>query len=246
MLPPARGRARAAAVAAVLIVTLAGCGDDDPKASSDRSASPSATSSSTASSKAPSPTATVSSAAASPTKSSGGPLLSADEVPGFGAGYRWRIGSTSSSEPRQFGTCQKFGILAIGAERVTVRQFQPADTSVAHAQAAELVATFPDAMTARRAYSVLESWHEQCASQLRRYARPQVGGLRSVAVDGGQATWYLLTYSPDKASHTMLLDAQGMALVGRRIAMLRMTRLATEGDQVPPMGKAVAAAASRL
>ena len=44
----------------------------------------------------------------------------------------------------------------------------------------------------------------------------------------------------------MLLDAQGMALVGRRIAMLRMTRLATEGDQVPPMGKAVATAASRL
>ncbi len=174
-------------------------------------------------------------------------MLSADELPGFDAGYQWRAGSTTSSEPRQFGTCQKFGILAIGAERVAVRRFLPADTSVPLASAGELVATFPDAMTARRAYSVLESWHKQCASLLKRRAGSQVGALRSVAVDGGQAAWYLLTYSPAKAApNEVMLDAQGMALVGRRIAMLQITRRLTEGDPLPPMDAAIAAAAARL
>jgi hypothetical protein len=174
-------------------------------------------------------------------------LLTAEDLPGFGPGYRWRVGSTTSTEPRQFGTCQKFGIVAIGAERVAVRRFLPADTSVPLASAGELVATFPDAMTARRAYSVLESWHKQCAAVLKRHGPSQVGGLRPVTVDGGQAAWYLLTYTPDKgAPNEVLLDAQGMALVGRRIAMLEITRRLTEGDPLPPMDAAIVAAAARL
>jgi hypothetical protein len=243
MLPPAHGPTRAAVAAAVLLVTLAGCSNDEPTATSKHSASPSATASSSASS----PSASASSPAATPSKDSGGPLVTADELPGFGAGYRWREGATTSSEPRQFGTCQKFGIVAIGAQSVAVRRFLPPDTSVPLASAGELVATFPDAMTARRAYSVLESWHKQCASMLKRHPRSQVGGLRSVSVDGGQAAWYLLTYAPKKATpDEVLLDGQGMALVGRHIAMLSITRRLTEGDALPPMDAAIVAAAARL
>ena len=86
-----------------------------------------------------------------------GPLLSAAELPGFNADYRWRPGATTPREPAaSFGTCQRFGLLAIGAERVVVRRYRPpADASASHDRAGELVATFPDAATARRAYAVL-------------------------------------------------------------------------------------------
>ena len=129
-----------------------------------------------------------------------------------------------------------------------VRHFTPAGASVGLERADELVATFPDEMTARRAYSVLEAWRTRCGDRLRRYGNPEVGDLQQVSVDGGQAAWYLLTYAPDKAApRKVLLDAQGMAQVGRRIAMLRMTRLGERsGDLQPPIESAVAAAADRL
>lgn len=240
MLPSACGLTRAAAVAAVLIITLAGCGDDEPATSSDRSPSPTATSSSTASRAASSPSP-------SPTNRNGGPLLSADEVPGFGDGARWLEVSTTTKEPRSFGTCQRFGILSIGAERVVVRRFRPADTGESPSLAGELVATFPDAMTARRAYSVLESWHKQCGSLLRRYTAADVGDLQPVSVGDGMAGWYLLTYGPVTGRPgKIFLDAQGVALLGKRIVMLSMVRAGAKGDRPPPMDAALAAAAARL
>jgi hypothetical protein len=156
--------------------------------------------------------------------------------------------ATSHTEPRQFGTCQRFGILAIGAERVVVRRFRPADVGESPDLAAELVATFPDPMTAQRAYSVLESWHRRCAGLLRRYTSPQVGALRSVSVGGGaQATWYLLTYGPVAGRPgKVFLDAQGTAMAGRRIAMLSMVIVGKKGDAPPPMPAALRAVASRL
>jgi hypothetical protein len=137
--------------------------------------------------------------------------------------------------------------LAIGAERVVVRRFRPADTGESPNLAGELVATFPDAMTARRAYSVLDSWHKQCGSLLRRYTHPSVGELQALRVDGGQAGWYLLTYGPVSGMPgKVFLDAQGMALVGRRIAMVSMVRAGTAVDAPPRVDEAIARAASRL
>jgi hypothetical protein len=246
--PPARGMSRSVAVATVLLVTLAGslagCSNDDPAPSAHKSASPSATAQSPASSPSPSP----SSPAASRSTRSGGPLLTAKELPGLGSSFHWSQGATTTTEPRELGPCQRFGILAIGAERVVVRHYSPADATAGLQRADELVATFPDEMTARRAYSVLESWRKQCGDRLRRYGDPEIGDLQPVPVDGGQAAWYLLTYAPDKsAPNKVLLDAQGMAQVGPRIALLRMTRLGERsGDLQPPIEDAVAAAADRL
>jgi hypothetical protein len=249
MLPPAHGRKRATAVTAALLVTLAGslagCTDDDPAPSADKSASTSATAASSASGQSPSPSASSTSTGAP--RRSGGPLLTAGELPALGSS-RWAQGTTTTTEPRQLRPCQRFGILAIGAERVVVRHFEPAGTSVGLERADELVATFPDEMTARRAYSVLESWRKQCGDRLRRYGDPELGDLQPVSVDGGQAAWYLLTYAPNKnAPHNVLLDAQGMAQVGRRIALLRMARFGEKsGDLQPTFEDAVAAAAARL
>jgi hypothetical protein len=243
VVPPAHGLTRAVTLAAVLIVTVSGCADEksDAGGKPSRSSSPSSSATSSVPSHSPTPSPTP-----ARTKRSGGPLLTPDEVPAVD-GATWLTVSTTSQEPRSFGTCQRFGILAIGAERVVVRRFRPADTGESPNLAAELVATFPDAMTARRAYSVLDSWHKQCGSLLRRYTHPSVGELHAVGVDGGQGGWYLLTYGPVSGMPgKVFLDAQGMALVGKRIAMLSMIRVGAVGDAPARIDEAIARAASRL
>jgi hypothetical protein len=238
MLPSTRGLSRAAAVAATLVVALSGCGDDGPEPSSHHSASPSPTAASRSTPTTPS---------AGPSKRPGGALLTSAEVPRLATGEQWLAVSTTHREPASFGTCQRFGILAIGAERVVVRRFRPADIGESPNLAAELVATFPDAMTARRAYSVLTAWRDRCSDLLRRFDHPQVGALQSVPVTGGQGDWYLLTYGPVRGRPgKVFLDAQGMVLVGNRIAMLSLIRVGDKSSTPPPMAGALAAAAARL
>jgi hypothetical protein len=230
-------------VTAVLSLALAACADDKAPGKGASSSTPSSTTS-TGGSASTSPPPTPSSAAPS---RQGGPLLSADELPDLANGARWLVVSTTPNEPPQFGTCQRFGILSIGAERVVVRRFRPADVGESPNLAGELLATFPDEMTARRAYSVLESWHKQCGSLLRQYTDPQVGALRSVSVGDAQGAWYLLTYGPVTGRPgKVFLDTQGMVLVGKRIAMLSMVGVGTRGGAPPPMADALSAAAARL
>jgi hypothetical protein len=246
---------------AALVVSLAvggllvtGCGRDAatqadaPKSSaSTPAASTTGSAPSTTPSTTPSATAT-----ASPTLASPGPLLSAAELPGFTSAYHWRAGSTTPREPSTaFGTCQRFGLLSIGAERVVVRRYRPpADPTAGGDRAGELVATFPDAMTARRAYAVLGSWQARCADRLRGYRHSDVGRIQDVPVGSGQAGWYLLTYGPVEGQpDDRFFDAQGTALVGSRIAMVSL-QLVGQDYTYPggrePMVAAVQRAAQKL
>ena len=189
---------------------------------------------------------------ASPALTSPGPLLSAAELPGFNADYHWRPGGTTPREPSaSFGTCQRFGLLAIGAERVVVRRYRPpADASTTHDRAGELVATFPDAATARRAYAVLDSWRARCADRLQRYRKRDVGAVRDVPVGSGQAGWYLLTYGPVTGDpDARLFDAQGAALVGSRIALVSLVLAGQDYDYPAgrePMATALQRAARKI
>jgi hypothetical protein len=179
-------------------------------------------------------------------------LLPAEQVPGFNAQYRWVAGGTRSREGRDlFGTCQRFGITSIGATSVAVRDYRPAEPTQGDAPdpAGELVAEFPDTATAQRAFAVLKSWRAQCADRLPG-KRAHVGELQSVQVDGGTGGWYLLTYrqpggSPDEA----VFDAEGMAVAGTRIAMLKLRLVGQDYDYdagQEPMVAAVRRAAGRL
>jgi len=217
-------------------------------ATASTTASPSASASASPSA-SPSAGATGSSSApGAPT--SPGVLLTASELPGLDAAYRWRPGATTNREPETTSnTCQRFGLLAIGAESVVVRVYRPPATAFAD-RASELVATFPDAATARRAYAVLTSWGKDCASRLSRYRQHQVGARQEVPAQAGSAGWQLLTYGP-VAYHPQkrYFDAQGSALVGRRIAMLAMVHVGSSYSYVPgqePMAVAVGRAARRL
>jgi hypothetical protein len=140
---------------------------------------------------------------------------------------------------------------SIGAERTVVRTYVPGPKQ-SHDLAGELVASFPDEMTARRAFEVLKSWRARCAGQLPGQQLRRVGRLQDVPLGSGTGTgaWYLLTYGPVASDpEAVWFDAQGMALVGSRIALVR---LAVAGQDYnyeagqEPMVTAVKRAAAKL
>jgi hypothetical protein len=137
---------------------------------------------------------------------------------------------------------------SIGAEDVAYRTYRP-DAGDGSA-ASELVARFPDDMTARRAFEVLKSWRADCAGNLEKYDRVEVGDLEDVETDAGTGHWYLLTYGPAEGDPDAgYFDAQGIALVGDRVAVVRLALVGQDYNYAAgqePMVEAVRAAAARL
>lgn len=271
MVHPSRRHARfAAATVAALTFTLAGCASEDPSTnqsqeqptetpgpSDEASASDSPTASDSASPSESPPAEETAATSGAPDSVTGptsdGPLLTAEEVPGFNQEFTWTTAGNRNREGRKpFGTCQKFAMTSIGATDVRVRKYEPAlqdPTSTA----ANLVADFPDVKTAKRAYEVLRSWRDQCAEELSRHNRQEVGQLRSVALPGAPeavAHWYLLTYGPPRSEPDAgYFDAQGLVRVGSRISVLQMRTVGQDYNYRPgrePMVAAVRASAERL
>ena len=221
----------------------------DGTAESSAQATPTETTSSATSSAAPTPTAPTSSA---PSGTGGlrSRLLAASDVPGFNDDYRWTAGGTRSREPQTpFGTCQRFAMTSIGATDVAVRDYRPA-TGGTQDRASELVAEFPDSTTARRAFAVLKAWRAQCADQLGGFKTSEVGDLQDVSVASGTGGWYVLTYGPVAGDpDASFFDAQGLAVVGTRIAMVEMVLAGQDYNYEPgqePMVAAVQRATDRL
>jgi hypothetical protein len=180
-----------------------------------------------------------------------GRLLGAAEVPGFNDEFHWQERATGTSEPGAlFGTCQRFGLTSIGAESVALRSFRPAGPGGGTDQAGELVAEFPDSTTARRAFAVLKSWRATCGERLKDRQQVRVGGLKDVPVDGGTSGWYLVKYGPVAGDpDALFFDAQGMAVVGSRIAMVEMILAGQDYNYEPgqePMVAALQRAAAKL
>jgi hypothetical protein len=237
---------------------LAGCSDpaqDTAGASTQRTRATAPTSDPTRSSAPADPETSADPEPTEPTTTEGATgdlgsrLLGAGAVPGFNEEFRWTGAGTTTQEPRTpFGTCQRFDISSIGATSVALRGYRPTVRSQDHA--GELVAEFPDSTTAQRAFAVLKSWRAKCADQLQRYDRSEVGGLEDVSVDGGTAGWYLLTYGPLPGDpDSQYFDAQGMAVVGTRIAMVEMVLGGQDYNYEPgqePMVAALQRAAARL
>jgi hypothetical protein len=177
-------------------------------------------------------------------------LLTAAELPGFNSAFRWTEGRTTKREPEALaGTCHRFSMLSIGAMRVAYREYTPADGSTG-SRANELVAGFADAKTAWRAFEVLKSWQADCEKALEKYDHHDVGALQKVSVAGGEGRWSLLTYGPAEGeTEADYLDAEGITLVGNRVAVLRMALVGLDYDYPAgqePMVAAVRAAADKL
>jgi len=250
------------ALCLVCLLLATGCGEqdsssraDEPATVDDSSAS-APTSSAAATTPTQSPSETASSSEPTSTGSPAGltgRLLGAGEVPGFNADYRWRQGATRAGEPKGgFGTCQRFAMTAVGAEKVVSRDFRPAVGGAVAGKdgAGELVAQFPDDITARRAFAVLTAWRSRCQDRLTSFKRSDIGSLENVSVGGGRAGWYLLTYGPVQGDpEAQFFDAQGMAVVGSRIAMVSMVLAGQDYNYEPgqePMVATVQRAARKL
>lgn len=179
-------------------------------------------------------------------------LLTGSEVPGFNDEFSWKDGATRTSEPRAlFGTCERFALTSIGATSVAHRSFRPVGPGPSTDEAGEVVAEFPDTTTARRAFAVLKSWRATCADRLKGgHKQVKVRALQDVPVDGGTAGWYLATYGPVAGDPDALyFDAQGMAVVGSRIAMVEMILAGQDYNYEPgqePIVAALQRAATKL
>ena len=113
----------------------------------------------------------------------------------------------------------------------------------------EVVLTFDDGPWPTTP-AVLKAWRAQCADQLKRFDTSRVGALQDVSVDGGTGGWYLLTYGPVTGDPDAdFFDAQGLAVVGTRIAMVEMVLAGQDYNYEAgqePMVAAVQQAASKL
>ena len=234
-------------------LALAGCGEQ-PSAGAGASVaedsptakpSPTRTSEPEQPSEEPEPSETPDEADGPPAEA----LLPADELPGFNEEFTWQEQATEDREPPELaGTCDQFELSSIGAEQVAYRTYRPVQGP--GPAASELVAQFPDEMTATRAEQVLLSWRKDCATKLKKYDMVDVHDLTDVPVDEGTAGWYMVTYGPaEDDPESVYFDAQGVVRVGNRIAVLRMPLIGQdynydEGEE--PMVLAASAAAARL
>lgn len=176
-------------------------------------------------------------------------LLGAHELPTPAGTSGWTAAPTRNREPGTLaGTCHHFEMLTIGASKVGYREFAPADGG--DARATHLVAQFADAKTAWRAFEVLKSWRDDCDKRLAKYDRHQIGDLTPVEAGGAAAHWYRLQYGPSEGGgRSEYVDAQGLALVGTRIAVLRMAVVGTgrDADRIAgAVNDAVRAAVAKL
>jgi hypothetical protein len=165
-------------------------------------------------------------------------LLTAAEMPGFNEEWTWQVDETRKGEGREpFATCQKFAMTSIGASRVVVRTFESAKYPDSSTHGSQLVADFPDEMTAKRAFEVLKSWRADCEEQLSEYDRRDVNAFEEVALPAGTGGWYLLVYGPAEqgSPDESWFDAQGLTRVGKRIALLQLR--AVGQDYNYPAGK---------
>jgi hypothetical protein len=171
-------------------------------------------------------------------------LLPTGLVPGLNERWHWQDGETRPAGTELFGVCAKADLGSIGAGSAFERTYFPPDDS--DDSAAEQVAEFPDAATAARAWSVLQSWHDTCRKKASDH--PGLRVRKMVDLPGSAARWYLLSWTPD-GEETGRFEAFGMTLSGTRLAVLRMDNSGQDYDYPAgqePMVAMVTAAAGWL
>lgn len=166
-------------------------------------------------------------------------LLPADRVGKLNQEWRWFAGNDFDAEPDRLVACHRFGLADTGAEEVAVREYT-SDLD-AEVRAHHLVAGYPDEVTARRAYAVLESWHSSCERRLERRAKGRDGVYVSptdpVSTAAGRALTYV-TIQPT-ATGSSSIENVGIARDGRVVTVV-VVRL--EGDDFNyPRGRTPAA-----
>ena len=227
---------------------LTGCSisrDQEPEPSTVEAPSPTRSAEPT---QEPSPSAMVSPSATAappasnvPPRTPRGALLTADEMPQLNEVSRWTERRTGSAGTREFGLCQKFDLLTIGAESAVERTFASRG-----ATAGQQVAVFPDAENTVRASRVVQAWHRDCAGRVQDKGNVKVRPITEVAIARGKGWWYLVSSERNDVGH---FHSLGMVQSGNRLTLVRMDH---DGQDhiydagMDPMELAVKAAAAKL
>ena len=258
MSPMTRARSVAtAALALSLGLALSSCSEDAEPTSSDSEESPTVSSTPASPSSSPTetpsssePTATVSvseepsaTMTQEPSVDVAGLLLPAGRMGKLNAEWTWLAGNEFDVEPEGLVSCHRFGMEVIGADEVAVREYT-SDLD-ANVRAHHLVAGFADDVTARRAYSVLESWRSSCQKRLEQKAKGRDGIRVSdpdrVSGAGDTASSYLVV-QPSPTGSSLLEDVA----FARDGAVVHLAVVELEGDDYNyPRGRTPAAVAVR-
>lgn len=149
-------------------------------------------------------------------------LLTAAQVPGLNARWRWQDGRTGPGGAAPFGICARADLGSIGAFQVLERSYFPPDDS--DDSAAEQIASFTDQKSVTQAWSVLDAWRARCAAKIGAGLGPKVRAMTPVEIPGDAtaARWYLVSWTP-AGEETGRFEAIGMIRFDTWIAVLRMT-----------------------
>jgi hypothetical protein len=194
----------------------------------------------------PTPTATSGSSASSAAEPAGA-LLGAAELPPLNSSSPWTEVRTTVPGPTNFGLCQQFDTLSIGAMSVVERSYKGGS---AGDTAGQQVAEFPDAQNTVRAGKVLEAWQRDCKQKvldkMSSVRNAKVGPITDVAVPKGKGWYYVVSYAQRGKGHVHEL---GVTYNGHRMSLLKMDLSAQDHDFPPgqdPMELAVKAASAKM
>lgn len=95
-------------------------------------------------------------------------------------------------------SCQRSTLAALGALGVERRDFASAGGVVAGVKAGQLLATFPNADEAERAYETILGWRTTCRSwaSAHGYDTSKLGDLQDVHSNATRSAWWLGTFGP--------------------------------------------------
>jgi hypothetical protein len=255
-MPTTRKRGASIAVATLGLLlngALAGCSlskDDDTDKHDTSSAPEPTTTPTTEPSETPSATPTPSSTASSPTAAPKpqDALLSAAELPPLNASSPWTQGATATPGQTNFGLCQQFDLLSIGAVTVIGRSYKgpPSGGDTAGQQVAE----FPDAQNTVRADKVLEAWHASCRrkvlDKMSSVQHAKVGAIAAVSVPKGKGWYYVVSYTQAGKGH---FHEFGVVYDRNRMSLLKMDHGGQDHSYPSgqdPMQLAVQAASAKM
>jgi hypothetical protein len=170
-------------------------------------------------------------------------LLPAARMGKLNAQWTWSAGNDFATEPANLTACHRVELEAIGAEDVAVREYTSRlDAGV---RAHHLVAAFPDDVTARRAYAVLQSWRDSCQQRLEQRSGGD-GGMKVTRPEPvstrAQAASSYVVFQPN-ATGSARIDNVATSLAGTRVDLVVVK---VEGDDFNyPRGRTPAAVGVR-
>jgi len=239
------------AVSVVLVLTaLYGCADP----TGEPTASPQTPTSTVPESTQPPPSTTES---ASPTEApttgvetrSGlrSALLAPEAMPQLNESTPWQLATTR--DDARPSVCQKVALPAVGATRVLQQDYAVADTDIT---ASQVVAEFPDELTAGYGFDIVSSWLRSCGARLKAqgYEQRNVPAAYTPMELGDRAGWAVSFYGPAEqdpsGSH---IQAEALVLAGSHLSWLVQHSVGQDYNYEPgesPPERAVSLIADRL